>query len=69
MINSSTDCSQNVQGGFANKAYKILGSVAPKGLTSITLTGGNNSTEHAVMDAIKARGYGGVIGFAGSNHG
>jgi hypothetical protein len=47
-----------VQAGFADRVNKAFGSVAPKGLSGITLTGGKNATEHAIMDVMKVRGQG-----------
>lgn len=51
------------------RVNKVFSSVAPRGLPGVTLTGGKNATEHAIMDAMKVRGQGKVLGFAGSNHG
>jgi len=49
-----------------------MGSVAPKGLKSVTLTGGNHAAEHAVFEALIQRGADqrfSVLGFNCSHHG
>ena len=46
--------------------------LAPKGLSSVTLTGGSNAVEQAIFAAMQERGSDvrlSVMGFNGSNHG
>lgn len=49
-----------------------MGSVAPQGNKSVTLTGGRNAVEYAIFEAMIERGSNtrfSALGFTGSNHG
>ena len=71
IINSSLSSNHLATSEFAASVRSALGPVAPALLQAITLTGGRNATEHAIMHAMQARGNGKskVLGFHGSNHG
>lgn len=71
VINSNLDAGVVATGAFPEFAHKLLSSIAPsRHLQSITLTGGRNATEHALMDAFRNRqGKSSALGFAGANHG
>jgi len=56
VINSAVDAGQVVLAGLPERVNKVFGSVAPKGLPGVNLTGGKNATEHAIMDAMRVRG-------------
>ena len=52
--------------------HKILVPIKPEGYSSITLTEGRNSVEHAIFDAMRQRGGDSsfvAMGFEGSHHG
>lgn len=71
VINAGCEA-QNVQDkDFAAIVANAFGPIAPGMLSTITLTGGKNATEHAVMHALSVRGAtnGKVLGFSGANHG
>jgi acetylornithine/succinyldiaminopimelate/putrescine aminotransferase len=72
IINSSLNADHLATKNFTAAVKAALGPVAPSLLQAITLTGGRNATEHAVMHAMQARGSGSsskVLGFKGANHG
>ena len=71
IINSGLDASYAVDKDTAAKVKAAFGPIAPGMLQAITLTGGKNATELAVMHALAIRGSneGKVLGFGGANHG
>ena len=71
IINSGIDASYAVDKDTAAKVKAAFGPIAPGMLQAITLTGGKNATELAVMHALAIRGSneGKVLGFGGANHG
>lgn len=56
IINSGLDAAHSVDKDMAAKVKAAFGPIAPGMLQVITLTGGKNATEHAVMHALSIRG-------------
>jgi 4-aminobutyrate aminotransferase-like enzyme len=70
--NANIDAGERATGDITARVQKILGSVAPAGNKSITLTGGSNAAEQAIFEAIIERGANqrySVLGFEGQCHG
>ena len=70
--NANCDAAERASGDISEKVKKIMGSVAPNGLSSVTLTGGSNAAEQAVFEALIQRGTDtrfSVLGFKCSHHG
>lgn len=70
VINSNLDAAVVASSAMPTMTQSTFGSVAPVHLQGITLTGGRNATEHALMDAFRNReGKTKAMGFVGANHG
>lgn len=72
IMNPGLDASHAAHGDFAAEVRSALGPLAPRLLPVVTLVGGRNATEHALMHAFKVRECNAsakVLGFHGANHG
>jgi hypothetical protein len=73
IINSNLEAAAITSSNFVSQVQKTFASIYPSQLNTLTLTGGRNATEHAILDAFKVRGGNTrnltVLGFTGANHG
>lgn len=73
IINSNLDAASVATSDFHSRVNNVLGSIAPAHLQAITLTGGRNASESALLDAFAQRegkvNQLSALGFAGANHG
>ena len=73
IINSNLEAAAITSSNFVSQVQKAFSSIQPQHLNTVTLTGGRNATEHAILDAFKVRGGNTrnltVLGFTGANHG
>ena len=71
-MNGALDQSERAEKDAGDLVQEVLLPLAPKGLSSVTLTGGSNAVEQAIFAAMQERGAdarSSVMGFNGANHG